>query len=93
MFYTAMEGIQYLIDRLQKLDEKFDDKLDKILVQTTRTNGRVNALEKRVNEHDKKIETQEETRNYNKGRERVWWIVIGAAAAVAAMLIQYYINK
>lgn len=93
MFYTVMEGLKYLIERLEKLDQKFDDKLDKILVQTTITNGRVNSLEKTVNEHDDKIQIQEETRNYNKGRERVWWIVVGAASAVAAMLIQYYINK
>lgn len=36
---------QYILERLDSLDEKFDSKLDAILIQTTKTNGRVNGLE------------------------------------------------
>jgi len=40
---TATEKM--VLDRLEALDGKFDEKLDKILIQTTKTNGRVSNLE------------------------------------------------
>jgi len=40
-----MDNLQFIADRLTAIDDKFDEKLDKILIQTTKTNGRVNSLE------------------------------------------------
>jgi len=38
--------LDFILQRLEAIDEKFDKKLDAILVQTTKTNGRVNGLER-----------------------------------------------
>lgn len=40
-----MDKIQFILDRLESMDKKYDDKLDAILIQTTKTNGRVSVLE------------------------------------------------
>ena len=38
--------LEFILARLEAIDEKFDKKLDAILIQTTKTNGRVSSLER-----------------------------------------------
>ena len=40
-----MDSLQFIVERIEAMDKKFYDKLDAILIQTTRTNGRVSSLE------------------------------------------------
>ena len=40
-----MDNLQLIHDRLEVIEKRFDDKLDAILIQTTKTNGRVSSLE------------------------------------------------
>ena len=45
--HSMEQDLSYIIERLESIDSKFDEKLDKILIQTTKTNGRVTSLEER----------------------------------------------
>ena len=40
-----MDQAQYILERINEIDKKFDNKLNEILIQTTKTNGRVGRLE------------------------------------------------
>lgn len=59
--------VQLVIDRLEAMDKKFDHKLEQILVQTTKTNGRVNSLEAWRKQIDRII----------------WWVVGAVVAVAA----------
>ena len=58
-----MSDLNYILQRLEAIDTKFDEKLDKILVQTTKTNGRVNALEDKMTSVFKEVEDLKEHKN------------------------------
>ena len=60
-----MSDLNYILQRLEAIDTKFDEKLDKILVQTTKTNGRVNALEDKMTSVFKEVEDLKEHKNLN----------------------------
>lgn len=83
----------YILERLEKLDDKFDGKLDKILEQTTKTNGRVNQLEKIVAAQETIVATHSSTINYFKGVVKAAVVVAGAIGALAGMFISHFITK
>ena len=67
------QELQFILDRLESIDTKFDEKLDAILVQTTKTNGRVNSLERWRNQIGK----------------IVWWVLGVIAAIGIMLLEKY----
>jgi len=87
------QGISYLIERLEAIDGKFDEKLDKILIQTTKTNGRVTSLESRFEKTEAHVEILKENKDVNRGRDRVIYIFVGAMGMAALSLAAIYLKK
>lgn len=86
------EQYNYLVQRLEKIDSKYDIKLDKILEQTTKTNGRVNALEQGHSEVKQQLETVYSSYKVTKGRDRVIWIASCVVATLIGLVIEHYLN-
>lgn len=90
------ESLQFIVTAVSELDKKTQKKLDDILlkqeqmlIQTTKTNGRVNTLEDRQDETDEtqknqwKIITQLVSfKDQMKARDKVLWAVIGGIFVV-----------
>ena len=87
-----MSDLNYILQRLEAIDTKFDEKLDKILVQTTKTNGRVNALEDKMISVFKEVEDLKEHKNLNKGRDKVLYVIVGGVGALALALMAIYLK-
>jgi tetrahydromethanopterin S-methyltransferase subunit G len=87
-----MSDLNYILQRLEAIDTKFDEKLDKILVQTTKTNGRVTALEDKVSNVFTEVEDLKQHKNYNKGRDKVIYIILGGIGALALALASIYLK-
>jgi len=80
---------QQILERLVRME----DKIEKILIQTTKTNGRVDALEEKTDNHNSKLHTLIDTGNVIKGRDKVVWILVSAVSTVALILFGWYLNK
>ena len=88
-----MEQLEYIIERLESIDGKYDEKLDKILFQTTKTNGRVTSLEEKFQNIEKHVDTLRENKDMNKGRDKAIYFFVGAAITVVLSLLTIYLKK
>ena len=95
-----MEQLEYLVKRidqfenkLDKIDEKYDTKLDKILEQTTKTNGQVTVLKSEMIDVQQKVSKVEEVTNVNKGRDTTLWVLGCAVGAIITLIIGHFISK
>ena len=93
MIVFKMEDLKYLMERLEKIETKHDKKLDAILIQTTKTNGRVTSLEETVKEHHGKIEQHTQNMNQTIGRDKTLLVVAGAIGTLIGIIVSYFLSK
>jgi hypothetical protein len=68
-------------------------RVDQILIQTTKTNGRVDRLEGDMGHVNDKVEGLIASNNMNKGRDKALWYFIIALATIAGFFISHFIEK
>lgn len=84
-----METSEFIVQSLKDVR----DKVEQILVQTTKTNGRVDRLEEWKSKAEPKIEDLSDSHNKTKGRDAVIWVVICVGAIVAWEFIKKHVLK
>lgn len=93
-------GIHYLLQTFREFKkeseehrEKIGYKLEEILVQTTKTNGRVLMLEDKVKRNSDTLETHKATNDFNKGRDKVIFWIIGVLGVVVGFIVSNWIKN
>lgn len=87
------DTLQYIVERLESIDNKYDEKLDKILEQTTKTNGRVSGHDRQIAQMQATVEAHDKTIFYNKGRDRMISVAIGVVCTIVGFWVNSEINK
>lgn len=80
--------LEVLIDRVSAMDRKYDEKLDKILTQTTKTNGRVNSLENDCENLKSDVGNLKTISSETKGRDKVLYLILMCIGAIIGFFIQ-----
>lgn len=77
--YQIAKFMRESYDRLERKLDSNTELTEKVLVQATKTNGRVTSLEEKV-------------KDYPRIKEKVWWIIgIGSATVVMGGIIYAFV--
>ena len=88
------------MEQLTQWQIRIEDKLEKVLVQTTMTNGRVDThsetIEKHgeiIERHGKELNDLSADNNKTKGRDKMIWVIAGILGSIALLLLGWYLNQ
>lgn len=85
---------EQLLDLIIKRLDRIEEKQDRTLEQTTKTNGRVTAWNMTMHTFiDEQISALNSVRFEMKGRDKVIWIVMGSVGVIIVQLINHFLNK
>ena len=81
---------QMIIERMDKHYDALLNKTEDVLKQATRTNGRVNALEDRMDHTEESLKMLTETHHKQSGALKVIYIVAGAIGSLLIYFISMF---
>lgn len=88
----AQDQLDYLIQEFREHRAESTKKMDAILVQTTKTNGRVSALEDRCDIVFEEVDLLKTTSNEMKGSNKIIANIWKAAGAITLILIAAFLS-
>ena len=88
-FEPMWEQLKRIIKRLDRIEEK----QDRTLEQTTKTNGRVTRLEQGYDTLCDDVNSLNSVKDETKGRDKVLWVILGGIGVIVVQLVNHFLNK
>ena len=84
---------EQLLDLIIKRLDRIEEKQDRTLEQTTKTNGRVTRLEQGYDTLCDDVNSLNSVKDETKGRDKVIWIILGGVGVIVVQLVNHFLNK
>lgn len=84
---------EQLMDLIIKRLDRIEEKQDRTLEQTTKTNGRVTRLEQGYDTLCDDVNSLNSVKDETKGRDKVLWVILGGIGVIVVQLVNHFLNK
>jgi len=84
---------EQLLDLIIKRLDRIEEKQDRTLEQTTKTNGRVTRLEQGYDTLCDDVNSLNSVKDETKGRDKVLWVILGGIGVIVVQLVNHFLNK